>query len=149
MNETPMKRVHSHLGPVLAIVLCVSLFTRLAGAATVELFVNAAQPAGAIDLTPYGLGQGGLSAEPMFNDHVDDIAALRPQTIRLFVQEYFNLYPAHEVYHWDTLDRSIENILATGARPLMCLCFKPRVLYPQINQDIISCTRRTTPNGRR
>ena len=35
----------------------------------------------------------------MFDDHVDEIAALWPRIIRRFVQEYFNLYPAHEVYH--------------------------------------------------
>ena len=135
-----MKRTHFPLGPVVALVLCAGLSTRLAGAAAIELFVNTAEPAGAINLAPYGLGQGGLSVEPMFNDHAGEIAALRPQTIRLLVQEYFNLYPAHGVYHWDTLDRSIENILATGARPLMCLCFKPRVLYPQVNQDIVHPT---------
>jgi hypothetical protein len=73
----------------------------------------------------------------MFDDHVEEIAILHPQTIRLFVQEYFNLYPDHGVYHWAMLDQSIQTILATGARPLMCLCFKPRVLYPRIDQDIV------------
>jgi xylan 1,4-beta-xylosidase len=135
-----MKRGRSNLGLLVAWILGAGLICRLAGAATVELFINTAKPGAALDLTRYGLGQGGLSVEPMFDDHADEIATLRPQTIRLFVQEYFNLYPAHGVYHWDTLDRSIENILATGARPLMCLCLKPRVLYPQINQDIVHPT---------
>jgi xylan 1,4-beta-xylosidase len=27
--------------------------------------------------------------------------------------------------------------VATGASPLMCLCFKPRLLFPEVNQDIV------------
>ncbi len=100
-----------------------------------ELVVDTAQPAETIDLTRFALGQGGLADEPMFEDHVDQIARLRPQTIRLFVQEYFDLLPEPGKYHWATLDRSIETILATGAKPILSLCFKPRVLFPEIDQD--------------
>ncbi len=120
-----------------AAVLVGFLCSIVAATTPVELSVDTARPAGAVDLTRYALGQGGLSHEPMFDAHVEEIAVLRPQTIRLFVQEYFNLYPEHGRYHWDTLDRSIENILATGAKPLLCLCFKPRVLYPEINHDAV------------
>ncbi|HUU30257.1 MAG TPA: hypothetical protein VM123_20825 [archaeon] len=109
-------------------------------AAPVELFIDSAHPVGDIDVARYSLGQGGLSHEPMFDAHLDQVAKLKPQTIRLFVQEYFDLYPEHGRYHWTTLDRSIENILATGAKPLMCLCFKPRLLYPQIDQEIVHPT---------
>jgi hypothetical protein len=31
----------------------------------------------------------------------------------------------------------VDTILQTGAKPLMCLCFKPRVLFPEVNQDIV------------
>jgi hypothetical protein len=117
--------------------LCALIFSKAATAAPVELFVDPTQPTGDIDLTRYALGQGGLSHQPMFDEHLDQVARLKPRTIRLFVQEYFDLYPEHGRFHWDTLDRSIENILATGAKPLLCLCFKPRALYPQINQDIV------------
>jgi xylan 1,4-beta-xylosidase len=123
-----------------AVFLGALMLSRAVMAAPVELFIDSAHPAGDIDLTRYALGQGGLSHEPMFDVHLDQVATLKPQTIRLFVQEYFDLYPERGRYHWDTLDRSIENILATGAKPLMCLCFKPRVLYPQINQDIVHPT---------
>ena len=116
------------------------LLARVSSAAPVELFIDTTHPVGTIDLTPYSLGQGGLSHEPMFDEHLEDVAALKPRTIRLFVQEFFDLYPDHGRYHWDTLDRSIENILATGAKPLLCLCFKPSVLFPRIDQDIVHPT---------
>jgi xylan 1,4-beta-xylosidase len=107
------------------------------GAGSVALTVDTSHSMGSIDLTRYALGQGGLSDQPMFDSEVDQVLQLHPQTIRLFVQEYFNLYPAHGKYHWTTLDKSIETILATGARPLMCLCFKPKVLFPKIDDKIV------------
>jgi len=103
----------------------------------VTLVVDTSRPSGQIDLTRYALGQGGLSEQPMFGDRVDQLAQLHPQTIRLFVQEYFDLYPVHHEFHWATLDKAIETILATGAKPIMNLCFKPRILYRQINQEIV------------
>jgi hypothetical protein len=73
----------------------------------------------------------------MWNDRVAEVRALHPRIVRLFIQEYFDLLPERGRYHFDTLDRSVETILATGAKPLMCICFKPRVLFPKINQDIV------------
>jgi hypothetical protein len=35
------------------------------------------------------------------------------------------------------LDESVDLILKTGAAPLMCITFKPRVLFPKIDQDIV------------
>jgi hypothetical protein len=105
-------------------------------AAAVELVVDTTQTIGEIDLTRYALGQGGLSEKPMIDPHIDQITELQPETIRLFVQEYFDIHPKRGRYHWDVLDKSIEAILATGAKPLLCLCFKPGVLFPAIDQDI-------------
>jgi xylan 1,4-beta-xylosidase len=115
--------------------------SRSAASGSATLTVNTSQPSGPIDLTRYAVGQGGLSDRPMFDGEVDQVRQLHPQMIRLFVQEYFNLYPAHGKYHWTTLDKSIETILATGAKPLMCLCFKPKVLFPKIDDRIV------TPNS--
>jgi xylan 1,4-beta-xylosidase len=86
------------------------------------------------------LGQGGLSDEPMWSDRIPEIRALHPALVRLFIQEYFDLLPERNRYHFETLDRSVETILQTGAKPLMCICFKPHVLFPQVNQDIVEPT---------
>jgi xylan 1,4-beta-xylosidase len=120
---------------VLAFSGCTQSPTADAGSAA--LTVDTSHSMGSIDLTRYALGQGGLSDQPMFDSEVGQVRQLRPQTIRLFVQEYFNLYPAHGKYHWSTLDRSIQTILATGAKPLMCLCFKPKVLFPKVDDKIV------------
>ncbi|MGD0743744.1 MAG: hypothetical protein ABSA45_01180 [Verrucomicrobiota bacterium] len=92
---------------------------------------------GPLEIDHMALGQGGLSEEPMWADRVPEIRALRPRLIRLFVQEYFNLLPEPGQYQFDALDQSVDTILKTGAKPLMCLCFKPHSLFPVINQDIV------------
>lgn len=88
-----------------------------------------------LDIDKMALGQGGLSDEPMWESRVAEVRALRPKVIRLFVQEYFQPLPARGRDHFETLDRSVDTILKAGARPLMCLCFKPGVLFPTVDQD--------------
>jgi hypothetical protein len=102
--------------------------------ATVNVSFNGA--AGNLDIQRIGLGQGGLSPERMWDQRKNEIRALRPRLIRLFLQEYFDLLPDHGQYHFDTLDRSVDLILSTGAKPLMTIAFKPRVLFP-VDQDIV------------
>ncbi|HXQ80262.1 MAG TPA: hypothetical protein VN775_03055 [Opitutaceae bacterium] len=95
---------------------------------------------GPMHMERMALGQGGLSEEPMLDGRVAEIRALRPGIIRLFVQEYFDLLPGPGRYHFDTLDRAVDAILATGARPLMVICFKPRVLFPRIDESVVEPT---------
>jgi hypothetical protein len=103
----------------------------------VQVTVSLAERLGPMDIDRMALGQGGLSPEPMWDNRIAEIRALRPRLIRLFIQEYFDLLPERGRYHFDTLDRSVDTILKTGAEPVMCLCFKPHVLFPIVNQDIV------------
>jgi hypothetical protein len=124
-----------------ATVLFVStLLLPLAGRAqeqAVQVTVSLEDRLGPMEIDRMALGQGGLSAEPMWDSRIAEIRALRPSMIRLFIQEYFDLLPEKGRYHFDALDRSVDTILKTGAEPIMCICFKPRVLFPEINQDIV------------
>src|SRR5947207_11157678 len=92
---------------------------------TAHVEVDFSTDLGALNIDHMALGQGGLSDAPMWADRVSEIRALHPRILRLFVQEYFNLLPQADQYHFSKLDSSVETILGTGARPLMCLCFKP------------------------
>ncbi len=103
--------------------------------ATVE--IGFTQKIGALDSSRISLGQGGLSQEPIWDSRAVEIRALHPKLIRLFIQEYFDLMPEKSKYNFDTLDRSVDLILKTGAKPLMNIDFKPRALYPNVNQDIV------------
>jgi hypothetical protein len=97
--------------------------------------VSFGQRLGPLNIDRMALGQGGLSDNPMWESRIAEIRALRPGLIRLFIQEYFQLLPAKGQDHFETLDRSVDTILKTGARPLMCICFKPKVLFPTVDQD--------------
>ena len=106
-------------------------------AQTGRVQVTFSEPVGRMEMDHMALGQGGLSDQPMWADRIPEVRALKPRLIRLFVQEYFNLLPESGGYHFDSLDRSVDTILRAGATPLMCLCFKPRTLFPVVNQDIV------------
>lgn len=101
-------------------------------------FVVAPDPEGwTVDMTKYGLGQGGFTNRPMLEPHVEDLRQLRPQVIRLFVQEYYDLLPSKGQHNWQKLDRELEAIVATGARPMLCLCMKPPVLFPTVDEKVV------------
>jgi xylan 1,4-beta-xylosidase len=99
--------------------------------------VRFAELLGPMNMDHMALGQGGLSDDPTWADRVAEVRALRPKIIRLFIQEYFDLLPKRGRYHFETLDRCVDTILSAGAKPLMCICFKPRLLFPALNQDIV------------
>jgi xylan 1,4-beta-xylosidase len=107
---------------------------------TAQVQVAFSQRLGPLDIGKMALGQGGLSDDPMWADRVAEVRALHPCLIRLFIQEYFNLLPKPGRYHFDTLDRSVDTILKAGAKPLMCICFKPAVLFPKQDQDVVEPT---------
>jgi xylan 1,4-beta-xylosidase len=102
-----------------------------------QLNIDATAVSGEIDLTRYSLGQGGLSSQPMIDAHIAQLQQLHPKIIRFFIQEYFNLYPAKGKYNWAILDKTLDAIVATGARPIPNICFKPTVLFPKLDQDIV------------
>jgi xylan 1,4-beta-xylosidase len=106
--------------------------------ARVEVVLS--EKVGPMEMNHMGLGQGGLSDQPMWAERIPEVRALHPALIRLFIQEYFDLLPRKGRYQFGKLDRSVETILATGAKPLMCICFKPRALFPQTNQDVVEPT---------
>jgi hypothetical protein len=107
------------------------------GQTTARVEIALSEKLGPLQIDRMALGQGGLSNEPMWDNRLAEIRALHPAVIRLFIQEYFDLLPAAGEFHFDTLDRSVETILKTGATPLMCICFKPKVLFPEINHDLV------------
>ncbi len=104
---------------------------------TASVDISFVQKLGTLDARRISLGQGGLSPETMWGDRIAEVRALRPALIRLFIQEYFDLLPAPGKYNFEILDRSVDLILKTGAKPLMNIDFKPRVLYPRVDQDIV------------
>jgi hypothetical protein len=122
------------------VIFRVSLLFFALSAAAQQMRLDLAGRLGPFDIDHMALGQGGLSDQPMWDDRVNEVLSLHPRIIRLFIQEYFNLLPQRGKYHWDTLDASVDTILKTGATPLMNIDFKPRVLYPAIDEKVVDPT---------
>jgi hypothetical protein len=104
---------------------------------TASVYVDFSEKAGTLDMRRVSFGQGGLSSELMWAARTSEIRALHPSLIRLFVAEYYDLMPAPGKYNFEKLDPNVDLILKTGATPLMTICFKPKPLYPTINQDVV------------
>jgi xylan 1,4-beta-xylosidase len=122
--------------PCLSIFLA-AILANVVTAQAAELVIVPDLQGRTVDMTHYGLGQGGFTDQPMLAPHVDDLRQLRPQVIRLFVQEYYDLMPTKGQYNWRKLDRELESIVATGAKPMLCLCMKPPALFPTLDEKIV------------
>ncbi len=104
--------MHTRLVSVIGLLVIASAL--FAQEQPVPVTISLADRLGPMHIERMALGQGGLSQEPMWENRIAEIRALRPAVIRLFIQEYFDLLPAPGRYHFDTLDRSVDTILATG-----------------------------------
>jgi hypothetical protein len=103
----------------------------------IQLKVDFSRPDGQWNMPALALGQGGLQSDPMIEPHIKEIRQLRPRTIRLFLSEYYRIYPDHDTYDWSKLDRELRAVHATGARPALALAMKPPVLYPKVDHFIV------------
>jgi len=117
------------------------LLTSLTGfAQEITLNIDLAKKGAPLNIDHFALGQGGLSDDAIWGDRIPEIRALHPRLIRLFIQEYFDLMPAMDRYNWAKLDAAVDQIRATGATPLMTIAFKPRVLFPKVDDSITDPT---------
>jgi hypothetical protein len=117
----------------LAVLVTLGCAVALSAAEPVRLGVDFSKPEGAWNMPALALGQGGLQGDPMIEPHVKELRQLRPRTIRIFLSEYYRIYPGHGTYDWTKLDRELRSVRAAGARPALALAMKPPVLYPTVD----------------
>ncbi len=84
----------------------------------------------------HSLGHGAVNSEPLPDSVVRGIGRLKPRLVRVFLQEYFTVYPEHGVFDWSRLDPYMDAIASTGAKVLATINIKPPVLFPKIDQTI-------------
>jgi len=109
---------------------------RLPRIPVVNLSIDANSDAGPLETWRHTLGHGGINTNPLSPRVVDGTKAIHPRLIRIFIQEFFNIYPDHGKYDWSKLDPYMESFAATGAKVVAAITIKPKVLYPQIDQKI-------------
>jgi xylan 1,4-beta-xylosidase len=84
----------------------------------------------------HAIGHGAVNSLPLPEKVIQGTSKLKPRLMRVFLQEYFDIYPAHGVFNWTKLDAYMESFARTGTKLLATINFKPLVLFPEINQDI-------------
>ena len=102
-------------------------------AAIKEIAVDCGAPASALDWWRHALSHGGISPEPFSPAVIDGVRRLRPRLIRIFLQEFFHIYPDHGVFDWSRLDPYMEALAATGASVVAAITIKPKALFPTID----------------
>src|SRR4051812_13981642 len=73
---------------------------------------------GPLELWRHTFGRGGINSRPLSDRVAAGMAKLRPRLVRIFLQEYFQIYPAQGVYDWSRLDPFMESMAKIGGNIL-------------------------------
>src|SRR5262249_32266054 len=94
---------------------------------TVAIDVGKTQ--GPLELWRHALGHGGINPPPFPERVIEGVRRLQPRLIRLFLQEFFQIYPDHGQFDWSRLDPYMGAVARTGAKVVAAITIKPRVLF--------------------
>jgi hypothetical protein len=102
----------------------------------VALDVDTRADQGPLELWRHSVGHGGVNSEPLPERVVAGTAKLQPRLIRIFIQEFFRIYPEHGTFDWSRLDPYMDSFARTGAKVVAAITIKPKPLFPQIDPGI-------------
>jgi hypothetical protein len=91
---------------------------------------------GPLETFRHTVGVGGINPLPLTDRVADGVRKLRPRLVRIFIQEFFAVYPEHGRYDWSKLDRYMDSLAKTDAKIVAAITIKPRPLYPAIDATI-------------
>jgi xylan 1,4-beta-xylosidase len=98
--------------------------------------VDAGAARGPVELWRQTLGVGGINTSPLPPAVVAGAGALRPRLIRIFIQQFFDIYPEHGRFDWSRLDPYMDSLATTGAKVVAAICIKPGPLFERIDQGV-------------
>ena len=102
----------------------------------VDIQVDAGDPTGPFEWWRHCFGHGAINNSPLPPRVVEGVKKLKPRLIRIFLQEYFNIYPAHGQFDWSILDPYMDALSQTGASIVATINLKPPVLFPVVDETI-------------
>ena len=102
----------------------------------VTIQVDGDSDAGPLELWRQGVGHGGVNPDPLSDRVVAGTARLKPRLIRVFLQEFFFVYPESGRFDWSRLDPYMDSFARTGAKVVAAITIKPRPLYPRIDPGV-------------
>jgi hypothetical protein len=98
--------------------------------------LEAASALGPLEWWRHAPGQGGINTVPLPEQVVAGSRALQPRRIRIFLQEFFRVYPERGRFDWSRLDPYLDALARTGAQIVAALTIKPPPLFPAIDHAI-------------
>ncbi len=102
----------------------------------IDVDVDLAAEEGPLELWRHGLGHGGINPLPLPDRVVRGAAKLKPRLIRVFIQEFFQVYPEHGRFDWGRLDPYMDALARTGAKVVAAITIKPRPLFPGVDPAV-------------
>jgi len=103
---------------------------------SVDVQVDAGQVTGPFEWWRHTIGHGGINSRPLPERVIQGARKLKPRLVRTFLQEYLHIYPEHGVFDWSLMDPYVESLAATGAKIVAAITFKPKPLFPDIDEKI-------------
>lgn len=98
--------------------------------------IHADATPGPLEWWRHGVGQGGINPAPLPPGVQEGVRRLQPRLVRVFLQEFFQVYTNEGRYDWSRLDPYLASFARTGARIVAAICIKPRRLYPRVDQRV-------------
>ena len=91
---------------------------------------------GALESFRQSIGIGGVSPIPPTGRMIEGARKLKPRLTRIFIQEFFEIYPEHGRFDWAKLDRYMDAQDKTGTKVVAAIAIKPKPLYPKVDEKI-------------
>lgn len=103
---------------------------------SVEVRVDVKGDRGALEGWRQSVGFGGINGVAVPPGVVEGVGKLQPRLARIFVQEFFDIYPEHGRFDWSRLDPYMEAMAKTGAKVVAAITIKPKVLFGEVDERV-------------
>jgi xylan 1,4-beta-xylosidase len=101
-----------------------------------EITLHLGSTRGTLELYRHALGQGGINPRPLSDTVAQALKTVKPRLVRIFIQEFFNIYRSPNTFAWDKLDAYLNAFEKTGAQVVASLTIKPPLLFPRVDHRI-------------
>ena len=102
----------------------------------VKAHVDFAEIISKMNFKNHTFGIGGVNSMPMPQKVAEGTAKLKPEIIRIFIQEFFFIEKDNGELDFAALDKYMRSINSTGADIMASICIKPKSLFPVVDETI-------------
>jgi hypothetical protein len=102
----------------------------------VDVRVDAKADQGPLEAWRESVGHGGINSSPLPPRVVEGLGKLRPRLMRIFIQQFFDVYPEHGRFDWSRLDAYMDAMAKTGSKVVAAITIKPKPIFPSVDQNV-------------